>query len=129
MTAPRTRWSDELLAHVVGNVLRWGVITAAVVTAAGVVLFLARHGGETPDFHAFRGEPTGLRSIHGVVAAAAGGEGRAVIQLGLLLLVATPIVRVALSLVGFARERDGRFVAITAVVLAILLFSFLAGRA
>jgi uncharacterized membrane protein len=51
-----------------------------------------------------------------------------VILLGLLLLVATPIARVALSLVAFMRQRDRRYVLITAIVLAILLFSLAGGR-
>jgi uncharacterized membrane protein len=47
------------------------------------------------------------------------------IQLGLLLLIATPIVRVALSIVGFTIERDYLYVGFTAVVLVILLYSLL----
>ena len=50
---------------------------------------------------------------------------QAIAQLGLLILVATPIVRVLASLVGFALEGDRLYVAITAVVLAILLASAL----
>jgi uncharacterized membrane protein len=51
-----------------------------------------------------------------------------VIQLGLLLLVATPIARVALSLIGFFRQGDRKYVVITAIVLGILLFSLVGGR-
>ena len=42
-------------------------------------------------------------------------------------VVATPVARVALSAVAFARERDGIYVAITLVVLALLLGSLLGG--
>ncbi len=53
------------------------------------------------------------------------GRGQGLIQLGLLLLIATPIARVALSVVGFAIERDRMYVAFTLIVLAILLYSLL----
>ena len=53
----------------------------------------------------------------------------AVIVAGLVLLIATPVIRVAVSLVAFTRERDRTFVAITATVLFLLLLSFLLGKA
>jgi uncharacterized membrane protein len=48
---------------------------------------------------------------------------------GVLILIATPIMRVALSVVVFVLEGDRRFVAITSTVLLLLLLSFLLGRA
>jgi uncharacterized membrane protein len=71
--------------------------------------------------------PDGLDSVHGVVGGALELRSRWVVQLGLLLLIATPIARVGLSLAAFARQRDGTYVAITALVLALLLFSLLGG--
>ncbi len=50
-------------------------------------------------------------------------EPRSVIQLGLLLLIATPIARVAFSVVAFAVQRDRVYVGLSAVVLAVLLWS------
>ena len=69
-----------------------------------------------------------LRSVTGIVRSALGGNSLGVIQLGLLLLIATPVARVALSLVGFVRQADRTYVLITTVVLAILLFSLAGGR-
>lgn len=66
--------------------------------------------------------------MQGVIGSALSLHSLGVIQLGLLLLVATPIARVALSLVAFMRQRDRRYVLITAIVLAILLFSLAGGR-
>jgi uncharacterized membrane protein len=80
------------------------------------------------DYRTFRGEPQALRSVSGTVAAVLQGNTRALMQLGLLLLIATPIARVALSLVGFAKEGDRRYIAITALVLALLLFSLVGTR-
>ena len=130
MSAPGARlWTDERIAHAVGNVLRYGVMIAAGITAVGAAVFLWHHGGAETGYRVFQREPIELRTIRGTVASAVAGEGRAIIQVGLLLLIATPIARVAFALVGFARERDWRFVGITALVLGLLCFSLLLARA
>jgi uncharacterized membrane protein len=77
------------------------------------------------DYKSFRGEATYLRTIGGIVAAAFHGDARGIIQLGLLILISTPIARVVFSAVGFAWERDYRYVVITLIVLAVLLYSLL----
>lgn len=116
-------WTDHDLQQLVGRLLRAGVLTAAAVAALGGVLYLWGHGSAVVDYRTFHGEPQDLRSVSGIVGAVFRGQSRAVIALGLLLLIATPIARVALSLVGFAVERDRRYVAITGIVLVLLLFS------
>ncbi len=118
-----TRWTDDRVESLLGNALRWGVVTSAAVVVAGAAVFLARHGAAAPVYHAFRGEPNDLRTIPGIWGDVAGGSGRGLIQLGLLLLIATPVTRVILSLAVFAAKRDTRYVAITLVVLAVLLYS------
>jgi uncharacterized membrane protein len=121
---PAPAWSDEQVEQVVGNLLRLGVILSALVVFAGGVLFLVRHGGEpVEDRTEFRGEPEDLRKPGRIVRAAATGKGRALIQFGLLLLIATPVARVLFSAIAFAIERDRMYVVITLIVLAILLFS------
>lgn len=112
---------------ILGVLLRAGVLLAAAVVLAGGLLYLARHGGEIEPFHVFHGEPPELRSVGGVVHAAGGGEARAIIQLGLLLLIATPVARVAFSLVLFVLQRDHVYTAVTALVLALLLASLAGG--
>jgi len=125
---PRLPWTDHTLERLVGNLLRAGVLFAAAVAVVGGLLYLARDGGAAVDYRTFRGEPQSLRSVSGTVAAVLQGNTRALMQLGLLLLIATPIARVALSLVGFAKEGDRRYVTITALVLALLLFSLVGTR-
>jgi uncharacterized membrane protein len=71
----------------------------------------------------FHGEPNQLRTISGILREALAFQGRGIIQLGLLLLIATPVARVALSIVGFAAERDRMYVGFAAIVLVILLYS------
>ena len=68
-----------------------------------------------------------------VLAAGGGGRGAiaprpdAVVQLGLVLLIATPVARVAMSLVAFILQRDRVYVVVTSIVLALLIFSLSGG--
>jgi uncharacterized membrane protein len=119
--------ADDQVERTIGNLLRAGVLVAAAVAAAGGVVYLARHGGETPDDGVFRGEPADLRSPVGVVRDALTGSGRGLIQLGALLLIATPVARVAFTVYAFGRRRDVLYVVVTLVVLTLLLFSLLGG--
>ena len=121
--------TDERVENLLGNLLRAGVVLAAIVVLAGGALYLAQHGAEVLDRQAFQGEPAQLRSPQRIVADALSGRGRGVIQLGLLLLIATPVARVAFSVVAFAWQRDYLYVALTLFVLAVLLLSiFYAGQ-
>lgn len=119
-------WTDERVARLVGNLLRLGVLLAAAVVATGGLLYLVRHGGDPVAYHVFHGEPRALRDIGGIVASVSGLGGRAIIQLGLLLLIATPVARVAFSAAAFALERDRMYVVVTLIVLATLLYSLAA---
>ncbi len=121
----RDTWTDARLENLLGNLLRLGVLVAAAVVLAGGAVFVARHGSEMPPYHVFRGEPTDLRSVGGIVQDVFDVRGRGLIQFGLLLLIATPIARVALSAVIFAAERDRRYVLFTLIVLAVLIYSLL----
>lgn len=129
MTPPHSNanWTDERFDAVLAFVLRFGVLMSASVIAVGGAVFLARHGMERPTYSAFRGEPGALRTIDGIVAEALHLSGRGLIQLGLLVLIATPIARVIFSVVGFIRQRDWLYTAITVVVLALLGYSLLSG--
>lgn len=122
----RNHWTDERVELVVGNLLRSGVALAATVGLIGGILYLFRHGGGTPEYHVFHGEPAALTSIVDVLRGALHLRGESVIQLGILLLIATPVARVALSLATFALQRDWVYVLITATVLGLLLYGLLA---
>ncbi len=122
---PGQQFDDTATELFLGHLLRTGVIIAGSVVLAGAAIYLIRHGLQSPDYHAFRGEPADLRTIRGIVGEMVHLRGRGVIQFGLLLLIATPIARVAFSVYAFARERDFRYVLITLLVLGLLLFSLL----
>lgn len=123
MTKPG--WTDRRIEDVVAILLRTGVALSAVVVFAGAVVYLLRHGTSTPDYRVFHGEPSDLRSLPGIIHSAFAGHGRGIIQLGLLLLVATPVARVAFSIWGFAEERDHMYTVFTVIVLVILMYSLL----
>jgi uncharacterized membrane protein len=116
-------WNDESLERIVSRLLIAGVLLSAAVVFLGGACYLARYGHETADYHVFHEVPQAYRSVQGVIHAIGLSNCAAVIQLGLLILIATPIARVAFSLAGFAFERDWTYVAITSIVLAVLIYS------
>ncbi len=125
--ASERRWTDDRVASLVGNLLRIGVLLAAIVVASGGVLYLVHHGGEPVGYHVFHGEPRALRSVPGILSSVTSLGPRGIIQIGLLLLIATPVARVAFSAVAFLLERDRMYVVVTLIVLATLLYSLALG--
>ena len=123
MAHPEKGWGDRQIETIMGNLLRAGVVFAAAVTLTGGVLFLARYGSTIPQYRDFHGEPAALRQVKTILRDALSGHGRALMQLGLLLLIATPVARVVFSLVAFAIQGDRLYVLLTLVVLAVLAFS------
>lgn len=117
--------TDRQVEISIAFLLRTGVLLAAAVVLAGGILYLAHSGRMHSDYHVFHGEPSDLRSPGGVIREAFSGRTDAIIQLGLLLLILTPVARVVFSVVAFARERDGLYVVLTLVVLTVLLYSLL----
>lgn len=113
---------DQDLVRRVSLLLRLGVSASALLLLCGGLIYLIRHGTEpVPDRRVFVLEPATYAHPRAILDAALGGQGRAIIQLGLLLLIATPILRVAYSVLAFARRRDGVYVFMALFVLIILL--------
>ncbi len=119
------RWTDQKTEEIIGNLLRAGVLLAAMVVSAGAILYLVRHGEAPADYNIFRGEPTDLRHVRGILKNTREGHARGIIQLGVLLLIATPVVRVAFSVFAFALEKDRMYVIFTLIVLSVLMYSLL----
>jgi len=128
-TTTESRWSDHRVEQIIGRLLQAGVLLAAAVVIAGALPLLAQHGADVADFRVFHAGSTMLQSVSGVVRGALVLDSRAIVQLGLVLLIATPVARVALTLVAFVLQRDRLYIAITALVLALLLYGLLWGRA
>jgi uncharacterized membrane protein len=121
-------YSDQQLEISIGKMLRFGVVLSAAVVFVGGVLYLRSPNSPAPSYVHFVAEDATLRSISGVLPGLARFDAASVIQLGLLLLIATPIARVAFCIVGFGRQRDIMYFAISALVLAILIYSLVQGR-
>ncbi|MEH2285682.1 MAG: DUF1634 domain-containing protein [Nostoc sp.] len=115
--------SEQQLEYLLSNLMKYGVLIASAVVLLGGILYLIHHGNEPAEYHFFRGEPSEFRSPVGVVKAALSGSDRGMIQLGLLLLIATPIVRVFLSLLTFLLQREFIYVIVTLLVMASLTYS------
>ena len=81
-------WNDQKIEDIIGNLLRIGVGTAAAVVLVGAAAYLVRHGFGHANYRVFRGEPSDLRTLRGIVRAALGLHPRGIIQLGLVLLIA-----------------------------------------
>lgn len=131
-----TATPDPRLERAVTLVLRIGVALSSSCIVAGTVVSLVAPGTRRADAAALpalrRGasHPPGLPRYDTIGAVLHGfGHrlGPSLVMLGVLLLVATPVVRVATSSVIFAVQRDRRFVIVTALVLAVLLGSFALG--
>jgi uncharacterized membrane protein len=118
-----TEWTDQKTEEIIGTLLRAGVLLAAGIVGLGAVLYLFRHGLQPADYRYFHGEPKNLASLKGILHYAIEGRGRGIIQFGLLLLIATPVARVAFSIFAFARERDWMYVTFTCIVLGVLCYS------
>ena len=129
MAKQTQQWTDQYIEELIGNLLRVGVTLAAAVVLFGCGVYLARHGRAAPRYRVFMGEPTDLRTVSGIVKDALAFRGRGLIQLGLLLLIATPMARVAFSVVAFAVEGDRLYVVLTLIVLAVLMYSLMGGHA
>lgn len=122
-------WNDQAMEVAIGHLLRIGVTLSALVVLTGGVLYLFQQHGRRPDYTVFHGASAPLgKTLAKVAHGTMTGDGHSVILIGLLLLILTPIVRVLLAVFGFLRERDWTYTAISAVVLAILLYSVLLER-
>ena len=123
----QSSWTDERIDQILGNLLRSGVIIASSVVLAGAILYLTRHGTEVHSYQVFRGEPSDLRGLQGILQDALALNSRGIIQLGIVFLLATPVARVLFSVFAFTRQRDYTYVVVTLLVLVILLYSMLRG--
>src|SRR5271168_4848670 len=119
--------TDKQLDTAIANMLRLGVTVAAVVVFLGGILSLRNLPATLPSYAHF--QPDTLPTVSGLLHAVVHLDPASIIQFGLLLLIATPILRVVFCVVGFALQRDRLYVAISTTVLLILLYSFFrAGR-
>ncbi len=116
---------DTRLDRQIGLLLRTGTLVSAAVILLGGGLFLVSQGHLVPEYHVFEGVPDHLDSLRGILSGAFHFQPIAIVQFGILLLIATPIARVLFAAIGFAVERDYLYVAISSIVFTILLYSLI----
>ncbi|MGA7521875.1 MAG: DUF1634 domain-containing protein [Acidobacteriaceae bacterium] len=121
-------WNDKRLETLVGVMLRTGVLLAAAVVLTGGVMYLIQSHGMRADYTHFTPEPAQFSTLKGAATGFMTLEPRNIIMLGLLILIATPVARVLMCVVGFLMERDKMYVAVSSIVLAILLYSLFLHR-
>ena len=107
------------------RMVRIAVICASVLAISGGIFYFFHFGGTIPHYKNFTGEPAYLTTIHGVISAAMHFNFRAVMQLGVILLLLIPLCRVAVFLGTFIMLHDLLYSIITIIVFIILLYAML----
>ena len=119
--------ADKKMEVAIGHMLRVGVVLSGIVVAIGGAIYLDKAPSATPSYSTFRAAKPTLRTVAGVLEGVRHLDPASLIQLGILMLIATPIVRVVYCVVGFSLQRDRMYMAISTLVLAILVYSLLRG--
>jgi uncharacterized membrane protein len=114
--------TDEQLDQIIGNVLRGGVLLAFVIVAAGGFLYLLQHHSDSELYTHFSGV-SGLQTLGGIWESARQFDSEGLIQLGLVVLIATPVARVVMAGLGFALTGDRMYFFVSMIVLSILIYS------
>jgi uncharacterized membrane protein len=122
----KTPGGDSALEARIGILLKAGVYSSATVILLGGILYLVRQGYDMPDYSVFHGVPDRLGTLSGIAAGALRAQPLAIMQFGILMLIATPIARVIFSVFAFLAARDYLYVAISTLVLGILAYSLIA---
>ncbi len=112
---------DHRLEQLLGRVLQAGVLVSAAVVALGGILFLPTHAHWIPSFSVFAGARGELRSVPGIVREVFGLQADALVQLGFVLLIATPLLRVVFSLFGFVQRKDWFYTVVSLIVTGVLV--------
>ena len=116
---------DQRLETIIGQLLRAGVLLSAAIVTVGGILYLVRFHAAPVDFHRFVAGGPDIRTVAGILRSAAHLESTGLMQIGLVLLILTPVARVALAVVGFALERDRLYTVVSLIVLVILAISLI----
>ncbi|MEO6837511.1 MAG: DUF1634 domain-containing protein [Ginsengibacter sp.] len=124
----KNKISDYDIESVMGTLLITGVIISGTFILFGGIYYLSQSGFSKPHFHTFSGEPSDLRSIKQIFNGVIHFDSLAIIQMGILLLIATPISRVIFSVIGFLFEKDYLYVIISLIVLGIIGYSILSAH-
>jgi uncharacterized membrane protein len=121
-------FADRDIEQFIGLQLRYGVIISSLIVFIGGLIYLQQSGGlALPAYHQFIGTKTGFTSIGEIITGISTFNAKGIIQLGVVVLIATPVLRIAFSLVGFVMERDKLYILITLIVLSVMMVSIFGG--
>jgi uncharacterized membrane protein len=123
------KFKDKDMQALLGQVLRAGTVISISIVFIGGIFYLYRHGHTIADYRAFKGIPDFVQHPEGIFNGIFTLKGQAIIQFGIILLIATPIFRVIFSAVGFVLEKDYMYLGISLLVLLIIFISLLNGHA
>ncbi|MGE5383756.1 MAG: DUF1634 domain-containing protein [Omnitrophica WOR_2 bacterium] len=108
---------------IMSNILRTGIILSALIVITGGILYFTQHAAEPFNYKTFSGEPDRLKHISSILHEAIHLRSRPIIQTGLLILIATPVLRVIFSFINFIFEKDFFYAFISFIVTLILFYS------
>ncbi|MDP9048999.1 MAG: DUF1634 domain-containing protein [Bacteroidota bacterium] len=123
------KFKDTDMQLLLGQVLRAGTVISITIVFFGGILYLYRHGHSLANYRIFTGTPGFVHKPDSLIDGVINLKGQAIIQAGILLLIATPILRVIFSAIGFVLEKDYLYVGISMLVLLIIFMSMLSGHA
>lgn len=119
-----SKFTDKQLQSVIGNVLRYGVLSALTVTILGGIILLLKDSQQTVSFSTFVEKDQNLFVVFKtILSGLKEWNGESIIFLGVLLLFLTPALRLVLSLFSFFLEKDTLYVIITLIVISVIILS------
>jgi uncharacterized membrane protein len=121
--------TDIDIQYIIGWILRLGISLSMLIVIIGGCVYLYRHSDEQVHYNEFVGVPDFVHSASGIWHGIFTLRGRAIIQAGIVLLIATPVIRIIFSAIGFALEKDWLYLGITLLVLLVIAASAFTGHA
>jgi uncharacterized membrane protein len=121
MTNPTTRFDDRRMDIIMGRLLQAGVLLASTIVLIGGILYLRAHAHDPANYRTFPAHSATLYSPIHLFHLLTAGDPAAIIQLGILLLIATPVARVLFAIIGFTIERDRLYILISLIVFTVLM--------
>jgi uncharacterized membrane protein len=119
--------TDMQMDSAIANMLRFGISLAGTLMILGGWFYLQHPTMQPADYAHFHGTSIDLHNLGKVLTGKRLADSTSVLELGIVLLIATPVARVALCVVDFARQRDRLYVVISFGVLLVLLYSLFRG--
>ena len=124
----KRRLADHDIEQFIGLQLRFGVLLSSFIVLAGGILYLIQSGNTSlPHYQLFIGEKAGLTTGREIWHGLCSMKAKSIIEFGVMVLIATPILRILFSLIGFILEKDRLYIAITMVVLSVMMISIFGG--